>query len=78
MEHLKKIRCKLVDCVYEELEHNWENIDIDELGEVIDMIKDIEKSIYYESIVEVMEKDGNSKHIKWVQNEEEIDHSKMH
>ena len=31
MEHLKKIRCKLVDCVYEELEHNWENIDINEL-----------------------------------------------
>lgn len=78
MEHLKKIRCKLVDCVYEELEHNWENIDIDELGEVIDMIKDIEKSIYYESIVEAMEKDGSSKLIKWTQNEEEIDHNRMH
>ena len=78
MEHLKKIRCKLVDCVYEELEHNWENVDIDELGEVIDMIKDIEKSIYYESIVEAMEKDGSSKLIKWTQNEEEIDHNRMH
>lgn len=78
MEHLKKIRCKLVDCVYEELEHNWENIDINELGEVIDMIKDIEKSIYYESIVEAMEKDGSSKYIKWTQNEEEIDHNRMH
>lgn len=78
MEHLKKIRCKLVDCVYEELEHNWENIDINELGEVIDMIKDIEKSIYYESIVEAMEKDGSSKLIKWTQNEEEIDHNRMH
>lgn len=78
MEHLKKIRCKLVDCVYEELEHNWENIDVNELGEVIDMIKDIEKSIYYESIVEAMEKDGSSKLIKWTQNEEEIDHNRMH
>jgi hypothetical protein len=42
------------------------------------MIKDIEKSIYYESIVEAMEKDGSSKHIKWAQNEEEIDHNRMH
>ena len=77
MEHLKKIRCKLVECVYEELEHNWENIDINELGEVIDMIKDLEKSIYYESIVTAMEKDGSEKHIKWVKDEEELDHNTM-
>ena len=64
MEHLKKIKCKLVSCVYEELEHNWENVNIAELGEVIDMIKDLEKSMYYEAIVEAMEKDGSSEHIK--------------
>ena len=77
MEHLKKIKCKLVNCVYEELEHNWDNIDLGELGEVIDMIKDLEKSIYYESIVTAMEKDGSEKHIKWVTNEEELDHNTM-
>lgn len=77
MEHLKKIRCKLVNCIYEELEHNWENIDINELGEVVDMIKDIEKSIYYESIVEAMEKDGSSKYVKWIKDEEELDHNTM-
>lgn len=77
MEHLKKIRCKLVNCVYEELEHNWDNIDLGELGEVIDMIKDLEKSIYYESIVEAMEKDGSEKHIKWMKDEEELDHNTM-
>lgn len=75
MEHLKKIKCKLVNCVYEELEHNWDNVDLGELGEVIDMIKDLEKSIYYESIVTAMEKDGSEKHIKWMKDEEELDHN---
>ena len=78
MEHLKKIKSKLVNCVYEELEHNWENVDIQELGEVIDMIKDLEKSMYYESIIEAMEKDGSDKHIKWMKDEEELDHNTMH
>ena len=77
MEHLKKIKSKLVNCVYEELEHNWDNIDLGELGEVIDMIKDLEKSIYYESIVTAMEKDGGEKHIKWMKDEEELDHNTM-
>ena len=77
MEHLKKIKCKLVNCVYEELEHNWDNVDLGELGEVIDMIKDLEKSIYYESIVTAMEKDGSEKHIKWMKDEEELDHNAM-
>ena len=77
MEHLKKIKCKLVNCVYEELEHNWDNIDLGELGEVIDMIKDLEKSIYYESIVTAMEKDASEKHIKWMKDEEELDHNTM-
>jgi hypothetical protein len=75
MEHLKKIKCKLVNCVYEELEHNWDNVNLGELGEVIDMIKDLEKSIYYESIVTAMEKDGSEKHIKWMKDEEELDHN---
>ena len=78
MEHLKKIKCKLVNCVYEELEHTWENVDIQELGEVIDMIKDLEKSMYYEAIIEAMEKDGSDKHIKWMKDEEELDHNTMH
>ena len=77
MEHLKKIKCKLVNCVYEELEHNWDNVNLGELGEVIDMIKDLEKSIYYESIITAMEKDGSEKHIKWMKDEEELDHNTM-
>ena len=41
------------------------------------MIKDLEKSIYYESIVTAMEKDGSEKHIKWMKDEEELDHNTM-
>lgn len=78
MEKLTKIKCKIVECVYEELEHNWENIDINELGEAIDMIKDIEKALYYETIVKAMEEDGYEKHIKWNKDEEELDHNTMH
>ena len=78
MEHLKKIKSKLINCVYEELEHNWENVNIQELGEVIDMIKDLEKSMYYEAIVTAMENDGSNKHIKWTKDEEELDHTSMH
>lgn len=78
MEHLKKIKCKLVKCVYEEIEHNWDNIDVAELGQVVDMIKDLEKSMYYEAIVTAMEEDGSAKHIKWMKDEEELDHNTMH
>lgn len=49
-----------------------------ELGEVIDMIKDLEKSMYYEAIVTAMENDGGNKHIKWIKDEEELDHTSMH
>ena len=78
MEHLKKIKSKLVNCVYEELEHNWESVNIQELGEVIDMIKDLEKSMYYESIVKAMEEDSSKKYLKWGKDEEELDHNTMH
>ena len=43
MEKLKAIKCKLEEAAYEELEHNFECVNVAELGEVIDMIKDLEK-----------------------------------
>jgi hypothetical protein len=49
-----------------------------ELGQVVDMIKDLEKSMYYEAIVTAMEEDGSTKHIKWMKDEEELDHNTMH
>lgn len=56
MEKLKAIKCKLEEAAYEELEHNFECVNVAELGEVIDMIKDIEEAIYYCTITKAMEK----------------------
>lgn len=78
MWYLKDMRCKLEKAAYEEMEHNWECLNITELGQVVDMIKDINKAMYYESIVEAMEKEGSYKHVKWMKDEEELDHTTMH
>lgn len=78
MEHLKKIKCKIVKCVYEELEHNWDNINIAELGETIDMIKDLEKAIYYETIIKAMEEEPHSMEVKGWNPAEDIEHKMPH
>lgn len=59
---IKKMCEKLMDAVNYELEKGIENIDTKELGEVIDMIKDLYeakeklvKSCYYKSVIEAME-----------------------
>lgn len=56
MEHLKKIKDCVVEEVYEQLNHNLEHVDTHELGEAVDMIKDIYTSLYYCSVIEAMEK----------------------
>lgn len=43
MEHLLFIEDKLIESIYE----NIELISCKEMGEMIDMIKDIEKALYY-------------------------------
>ena len=76
MEQLKHMKETLISCVQSQMSH-LDTVDTEELGDVIDMIKDLEKSIYYESIVTAMEKDGSEKHIKWMKDEEELDHNTM-
>ena len=47
------------ECLMKSVEHqllNIEQVDAKELGEVIDMIKDLEEAIYYETITKAMEK----------------------
>lgn len=41
---------------------NLQNVDAKELGEVIDMIKDLEEAIYYKTITEAMEESSKDKH----------------
>lgn len=47
MKHLIKIKKQLVDCVEEELSQGLCSVDTHELGEVIDMIKDLDEAIFY-------------------------------
>lgn len=55
MEQLKNIKQCLVSAVQTQL-GDLKHADVHELGEAIDMIKDLEESLYYCSIVEAMEK----------------------
>lgn len=54
MEQLKHLKDTLTDQVQAQM-CNLAAVDAKELGEVVDMIKDLEEAIYYCTIVEVME-----------------------
>jgi hypothetical protein len=61
MERLKHIKESLIACAESQLNH-LEDVDAEELGEVIDMIKDIEEAVYYCTITKAMEEyDENPK-----------------
>ena len=47
MERLLKIEDKLIEVVEHEVCENHCSVDTHELGEVVDMIKDIEEAFYY-------------------------------
>ena len=55
MEQLKAIESTLVSLVQSQLS-DLQHTDAKELGEVVDMIKDLEEAMYYCAIVEAMEK----------------------
>ena len=55
MEQLKKMKTKLVDCVEKQITGNLEYANAEELGEAVDMIKDLSEAIYYCTITEAME-----------------------
>ena len=60
MKQLKSIEQCLTSAVQSQLE-DLKKIDTKELGEVIDMIKDLEEAMYYCSITEAMEKSAEEK-----------------
>ena len=60
MEQLKSIKQCLVSAVQSQL-GDLKKTDAKELGEVIDMIKDLEEAMYYCSITEAMEKSAEEK-----------------
>lgn len=53
MEHIEKIQSHLISQVSNQIEH-LETANTCELGEVIDMIKDLEEILYYHAITKSM------------------------
>jgi hypothetical protein len=53
MDVLKSMKDTLMCCAQGQMAH-LETVDAKELGEVIDMIKDLEEAIYYCTITEAM------------------------
>ena len=53
MEQLKSMKHQLTSIVQEQL-NNTQNVDTKELGEAVDMIKDLAEAIYYCTITEAM------------------------
>lgn len=57
MEKLKQMKEALVGCVQTQIYGNMDKVDAKELGEAVDMIKDLAEAIYYCTITEAMEKE---------------------
>lgn len=58
IEEMKTMKEQLMSCVQSQL-GNLQNVDAKELGEAIDMIKDLSEAIYYCTITESMEKSSS-------------------
>lgn len=54
MEQLKNMKQTLVSCIQGQMAH-LDSVDTKELGEVVDMVKDLSEAIYYCTITEAME-----------------------
>ena len=57
IERLKHMKETLMSCVESQM-YNLNEVDAEELGEVVDMIKDLSEAVYYCEIVEAMKKEG--------------------
>ncbi len=61
MERLKRVKETLMSCIEGQMGH-LDTVDTEELGDVVDMVKDLEEAIYYCTITKAMEekeKSGN-------------------
>ena len=66
MERLKHVKDTLL-CAVESQIGDLKNVDAKELGEVVDMVKDMEEAMYYCSITKAMkEQEEEEKHSKYI------------
>lgn len=61
MEKLKQMKEALIGCVESQVYSNLKDVDAKELGEAMDMIKDLSEAIYYCTITEAMEGEEHGK-----------------
>lgn len=64
MERLKAMKENLMNSVQAQISGNLDCVDTKELGEAVDMIKDLSEAIYYCSITEAMEKNEKEQKIE--------------
>ena len=63
MKRLEQMKESLMACVQNQIAGNLSQVDAKELGEAVDMIKDLSEAIYYCTITEAMnEKEELQKH----------------
>lgn len=62
MEQIKAMKEMLMGCAEGQIYGNLEQVDAKELGEVIDMIKDLAEAEYYCTITEAMEEKTDVRH----------------
>lgn len=73
MEQLKAMKQTLMSQAQSQM-GNLQQVDAKELGEVVDMIKDLEEAIYYCTIVEAMEKDSKEKEVEYYTERRDMDY----
>ena len=76
-EKLKWMKDSLI-CVVENELCNLGEVDTKELGEAIDMIKDLEEAIYYATVTEAMNKPGKEWEMKKSDHHQNIDDDRMY
>lgn len=82
MEQLKHMKETLINCIQSQMSH-LDTVDTEELGDVIDMVKDLEEAIYYCTITKAMEekeKQGGQHYAEYRYPERDMDreHGKMY
>lgn len=56
MQRLKKLKQSILSCTESQVNGHLEQVDTKQLGEAVDMIKDLEQAMYYCTIVKAMQK----------------------
>ena len=65
MKRLEQMKDCLISCVQNQINGHLNQVDTKELGEAIDMIKDLEEAIYYATITKAMHEEESNPYEKW-------------